>query len=136
MWTEKLREQIILKKLKIEDVIKTAGMSRAGFYHSLAAGSLRFETVVKIILHYKLDFYELVGSENPFIEANHVNKEIKCSNLEEINKVIDRQKDFYEQQIENYKEHNALLKNQVVFLQKFVSKNMNISLPPINKNKD
>ena len=136
MWTEKLREQIILKKLKIEDVIKTAGMSRAGFYHSLAAGSLRFEIVVKIIVKYKLDFYALIDTPNPYIEAHVVNQEIKCTNLEEVNKLIDKQKDFYEQKIEEYKEHNSHLKDQVVFLQKVVAKNMSINVPNTKKNKN
>ncbi len=125
MWAEKIKSQITKKRIKIEDAAKTAGMSRAGFYHSLTNKALKFDSVVKILLEYDIDFYKLMDIPNPLErknESNYVSKE-------EVNLLLEKQKGQYETQLKMYIDHNANLTDQNKFLQLIIAKNLDIPVP-------
>ena len=125
MWAEKIRSQITQRRIKIEDVAKTAGMSRAGFYHSLTTKALKFDSVVKILLEYDIDFYKLMDVPNPLErekEYNYVSKE-------EVNLLLGKQKEQYENQLKLCLDHNTNLTEQNKFLQHIIAKNLDIPVP-------
>ena len=125
MWAEKIKSQITQKRIKIEDVAKTAGMSRAGFYHSLTTKALKFDSVVKILLEYDIDFYKLMEIHNPLERK----KEFNYVSKEDVDILLGKQKEQYEIQLKLCLDHNTNLTEQNKFLQQIIAKNLDIPVP-------
>ena len=121
MWIQKLEQIIRNQKIKIQDVAETAGLTRQGLHRALNKNTLRFESAICIMTKFNIDYYELIEMENPFTNESFSSKEVTCTNIKEIHSLIDKTKDFYEEQISQereknniLKDHNTALNNQVI----------------------
>jgi len=136
MWSDKLERIIRNEKIKLGDVAETAGLTRQGLYHALTKNTLRFESAICIMTKFNIDYYDLIGMENPFISEEHLRQEIKCSNIKEITSLFDQAKEQYIDQIEQQKEqnrvlkeHNETLSKQVLFLQQLLANEKGLPIP-------
>ncbi len=126
MWLDKLKEITKLKKIKLDEMAEISGMSRTGFRQGYAAGSLRFDVMIKILKHYIINYYELIEEEN-MNESNSFDlNENSNKRDKDINKLIEKLKESYEDRIKKCDEYNETLKSQIMFLQQVLSKNIGL----------
>lgn len=126
MWVDKFKEIITLKKIKLDDIASSIGMSRTGFRQGLDAGSLRFDTMSKILSYYNINYYELVEEDYSIVSEKIGYYENSNKSKQDFTKIIQTLKENYEDRIKKADEHNELLKGQILFLQQLISKNIGL----------
>lgn len=123
-WNENLKIFLRSKKITQDEIAVLLGMTRVGLYNALKYGTLKFESMVIILTKYNIDYYSLIGMENPFLYEIDSNSDVSCANMNDINSLLKNTKENFELKIELYKDQIKLLKDQNKFMQDVISKTL------------